>query len=81
MLIDGIEQGLVALLQVLFVAALMFHTNAKLAALSLIPIPFLAAGALAYTLTAHLRYRKQRKASSAMNSLLHDNLAGIRQIK
>ncbi|MHA3773502.1 ABC transporter ATP-binding protein [Verrucomicrobiota bacterium sgz303538] len=80
-LIDGIEQGLVALLQVLFVAALMFHTNAKLAALSLIPIPFLAAGALAYTLTAHLRYRKQRKASSAMNSLLHDNLAGIRQIK
>jgi ABC-type multidrug transport system fused ATPase/permease subunit len=41
----------------------------------------LIAGALAYTLTAHRRYRRQRKASSAMNSLLHDNLAGIRQIK
>lgn len=80
-LIDGIEQGLVAVLQVLFVAALMFYTSAKLAALALIPIPFLAAGALAYTLTAHRRYRLQRKASSAMNSLLHDNLAGIRQIK
>ncbi len=35
----------------------------------------------AYTLTAHGRYRIQRKASSAMNSMLHDNLAGIRQIK
>jgi ABC-type multidrug transport system fused ATPase/permease subunit len=38
-------------------------------------------GALGYTFTAPQRYRKQRKASSAMNALLHDNLAGIRQIK
>jgi ATP-binding cassette subfamily B protein len=80
-LIDGIEQGLIAVLQIVFVAGLMFYTSAKLTALALIPIPFLAAGALAYTLTAHRRYRLQRKASSAMNSLLHDNLAGIRQIK
>ncbi|PYK30706.1 MAG: ABC transporter ATP-binding protein, partial [Verrucomicrobia bacterium] len=31
--------------------------------------------------TAHRRYRLQRRASSAMNSLLHDNLSGIRQIR
>jgi ABC-type multidrug transport system fused ATPase/permease subunit len=80
-LIDGIEQGTVAVLQVGIVAGLMFTTNASLAALALVPIPFLVAGALAYTLTAHRRYRLQRKASSAMNALLHDNLAGIRQIK
>jgi len=49
--------------------------------LSLVPAPFLAGGALWYTLTAHRRYRLQRRASSAMNALLHDNLAGIRQIK
>src|SRR5688572_13785238 len=80
-LIDGIEQGTVAILQIVLVAGLMFATNANLAWLALIPIPFLLAGALAYTLTAHRRYRLQRKASSAMNALLHDNLAGIRQIK
>jgi len=80
-LIDGIEQGLVAVLQIALVAGLMFATNVQLAAVALIPIPFLIAGALGYTLTAHRRYRLQRKASSAMNSLLHDNLAGIRQIK
>ena len=34
-----------------------------------------------YTLTAHRRYRLQRRAASALNSLLLDNLAGIRQIK
>jgi ATP-binding cassette, subfamily B, bacterial len=80
-LIDGIEQGTVAVLQIVIVSALMFATEARLAALALVPIPFLIAGALAYTLTAHRRYRLQRKASSAMNALLHDNLAGIRQIK
>jgi ABC-type multidrug transport system fused ATPase/permease subunit len=80
-LIDGIEQGSVAVLQITVVATLMFLANAQLAWLALIPIPFLVAGALAYTLTAHQRYRGQRKAASAMNALLHDNLAGIRQIK
>jgi ABC-type multidrug transport system fused ATPase/permease subunit len=80
-LIDGIEQGVIAVLQIGIVAGVLFHYNVRLAWLALAPIPFLVAGALAYTLTAPRRYRMQRKASSAMNSLLHDNLAGIRQIK
>ncbi|HWB58696.1 MAG TPA: ABC transporter ATP-binding protein, partial [Chthoniobacteraceae bacterium] len=80
-LIDGIELGVVSVLQVIAVCVLLFSQNAKLALVALIPIPFLIAGALAYTLTAHNRYRIQRKAASAMNSVLHDNLAGIRQIK
>jgi len=80
-LIDGIEQGVVAILQVVIVLSVMFYFNAKLALLALIPFPFLIAGALIYTLTAHRRYRLQRRAASAMNALLHDNLSGIRQIK
>lgn len=81
MLIDGIEQGVVALLQVIIVTGMLMFFNVKLALLALSPIPLLIAGGLIYTLTAHKRYRLQRTASSAMNSLLHDNLAGIRQIK
>src|SRR3989454_4509370 len=80
-LIDGIEQGVVALLQVIIVMAVMFYLNATLALLALAPFPLLIAGALTYTLTAHRRYRLQRRAASAMNALLHDNLAGVRQIK
>ena len=80
-LIDGIEQGVVAALQVLIVVGMMFYLNATLALLALVPFPLLIAGALTYTLTAHLRYRLQRRASSDMNALLHDNLAGVRQIK
>ena len=81
MLIDGIEQGVVAVLQLLVVLAMMFYVSVSLSLIGLAPLPVLAGGALWYTLTAHRRYRLQRRASSAMNSLLHDNLAGIRQIK
>ncbi len=80
-LIDGIEQGVVAVLQIVIVLAVMFYWNVKLAILALVPFPLLIGGALAYTLTAHRRYRLQRRASSDINALLHDNLAGIRQIK
>jgi ATP-binding cassette subfamily B protein len=81
MLIDGIEQGVVAVLQLVIVLGMMFYFSISLTLVGLAPLPFLAGGALWYTLTAHRRYRLQRRASSVMNSLLHDNLAGIRQIK
>jgi ATP-binding cassette subfamily B protein len=80
-LIDGTEQGSVAVLGIIAVAAIMFATNLTLAAVALIPLPLLSAGALWYTLTAHRRYRRQRLAASAMNALLMDNLQGVRQIK
>jgi len=80
-LIDGTEQGSVALLGVVGVAAIMFATNPLLALVALIPLPLLTGGALWYTLTAHKRYRLQREAASAMNALLMDNLQGVRQIK
>ena len=80
-LIDGIEQGLVALLTIIVVLVMMCFYSLQLTLVALSPVPFLAAGALWYTLTAHRRYRLQRRASSAMNALLHDNLSGIRQIR
>lgn len=80
-LIDGIEQGVIAVLQILVVVAVLAHYSPWLTLVALSPMPFLVGGAMAYTLTAHRRYKQQRTAASAMNSLLHDNLAGIRQIK
>ena len=80
-LIDGIEQGTVAILQIAIVLAMMAHYSGALTLAALTPVPFLALGAIAYTLTAGKRYRTARKATSALNSLLHDNLDGIRQIK
>ncbi len=80
-LIDGIEQGVVAVLQIAIVIGVLFIYNASLAWIALAPVPLLAVGAWIYTSTARNRYRLQRRAASAMNSLLHDNIGGIRQIK
>jgi len=80
-LIDGIEQGVVAILQVLVVGGFLFYQDARLAAIAMIPMPFLIFGAWTYTKTAPQRHRRVRTATSAMNSLLHDNIDGIQQIK
>src|SRR3954464_10814 len=80
-LIDGTEQGTVAVLSIVGVLFILFHKSPLLALIALAPIPILSGGALWYTLTAHKRYRAQRLAASAMNALLMDNLQGIRQIK
>lgn len=80
-LIDGIEQGTVALLQVFIVSGLMFAYSPTLTTMALLPIPLLALGSVVYTKVARSRHRKQRAAVSSLNSLLHDNIAGIRQIK
>lgn len=80
-LIDGVEQGVVAVLQIVIVGAFLLMASVPLTLIALIPVPFLLAGATAYTLTARDRYRATRVANSAMNSLLNDNLGGVRQIK
>ena len=80
-LIDGVEQGIIAVLQIGGVGIIIFSINPRLAAWMLLPMPFLVAGAIWYTMTARFRYRAQRKAASAMNALLLDNLQGVRQIK
>jgi ATP-binding cassette subfamily B protein len=80
-LIDGVEQGLIAVLQIIVVLVFMMQADVSLALSALIPIPFLALGAVLYTKSARDRHRSVRKASSGLNSLLHDNVSGMRQIK
>jgi ATP-binding cassette subfamily B protein/subfamily B ATP-binding cassette protein MsbA len=80
-LIDGIEQGVIAILQVLVVGVYLFSLEPRLAAISMLPMPLLAGGAWFYTRTAPKRHRRVRRATSTMNSLLHDNIDGIQQIK
>src|SRR5438309_3616165 len=52
-LIDGTEQGTVAVLSIAGVLAILFYTNPILTWVALIPLPILAGGALWYNITAH----------------------------
>jgi ATP-binding cassette subfamily B protein/subfamily B ATP-binding cassette protein MsbA len=80
-LIDGVEQGLIAALQVLGIGIFLFFLNPTVAAWATLPVPFLAIGAWIYSTKGRDRYRNQRDAASDLNALLHDNISGVRQIK
>jgi len=80
-LIDGIEQGLIAALQVLGIGIYLYILNPQVAGWATLPVPLLAVGAWIYSTRGRDRYRNQREAASDLNALLHDNISGIRQIK
>jgi len=80
-LIDGIEQGVIALLQVVGIGVVLFMLNPGVAAWATLPVPVLMVGAWIYSTQGRDRYRNQRDAASDLNALLHDNISGVRQIK
>lgn len=80
-LIDGVEQGLIAALQVAGIGVYLFVLHPVVAAWATLPVPLLALGAWIYSTRGRDRYRNQRDAASDLNALLHDNISGVRQIK
>ncbi|HTR01337.1 MAG TPA: ABC transporter ATP-binding protein [Candidatus Acidoferrum sp.] len=80
-ILEGIEQGMTALLQIVMAIVVMFHTNTALTWIVLIPTPFIAAGGWIYARLLAPRETQARVATGRMHSLLFDTIAGIRQLK
>ena len=81
LLIDGVEQGLIAILQIVSVSIYLLSQDLVLGLAALAPIPFLMIGATIYTTNARDRYRDVKRYTGDMNSALNDNISGITQIK
>src|SRR5688572_5509221 len=80
-IIEGIDQGLSGLLQFTVVFTYLCYQHAGLALLTVAPLPLVALATMIYQRFAEPRYKAASEAGSELNSLLHDNIAGIRQIK
>ncbi|MCX6848877.1 MAG: ABC transporter ATP-binding protein, partial [Verrucomicrobia bacterium] len=80
-ILEGIEQGCTAVLQIIITAIVMLVADSKLALLVLAPTPFIAAGGWIYSRWVSPRATASREATSALNATLHDTITGIRQIK
>ena len=81
LLIDGLEQGLVAFVQVAGAVIYLYFHDQWLATAAILPLPLLIIGALIYTKNARHRYSEVKEFTGDMNAMLNDNIAGIRQIK
>jgi ATP-binding cassette subfamily B protein/subfamily B ATP-binding cassette protein MsbA len=79
-LIDGVESLVMAVLTLAGITVMLFVMHWQLAVLALIPIPFLAAGAMVFTRRVHALYRTIRQESGRLNAVLQDQLSGIREI-
>ena len=77
--IDGLEGAVTASLTLIGITIMLFILNWKLAALSLLPIPFLMISASWFTSTVHGYYHQIRKHSAELNGYLQDALSGIRE--
>ena len=80
-ILEGIEQGVTAVLQMCIAAVMMFVSDWRLALIILAPTPLIAAGGWIYSRWVAPRSTLAREATSALNSTLHDTIAGIRQVK
>ncbi len=80
-IIEGIDQGLSGILQFTVVFTYLCTLHWGLALLTVAPLPLVAIATMIYQRYAEPRYKASSEASSELNSLLHDNIAGIRQIK
>ncbi len=80
-IIEGVDQAIAALLQFLVVASYMFWLSWQLTLITLIPLPFIGLLTTWWSRRSEPMWRESSEASSALNAILHDNLAGIRQIK
>ena len=80
-IVETIDQTIPALLQFFIMAGWMFYKSWELALVTLAPLPIIGLITTIYSRRAEPRWRESSEASAALNALLHDNLAGIRQIK
>ena len=80
-ILEGVDQFAPALLQIFITAGIMFSLHTKLALVTLMPVPLIAAGALVFSRWVFPRELSAREAAGGLASVLTDNVAGIRQIK
>ncbi len=78
---DGLQQIILNLLVIPTVCIILFANNPKLAALTLIPTPFMVAGTFWFGIVIHRIYQKVWRRWAGLNAVLADSIPGIRVVK
>lgn len=79
-ILDGTEQGIIAVLTLIGVTIMMFVQEPRLAALVFLPLPVLIIMAFRYSKVSKKNWKAVREASGDLNSLLVEDIQGNRLI-
>ena len=80
-ILDGTEQGVIAILTLIGVTIMMFIQEPRLAILVFIPLPILMIMAIRYAKISKKNWKAVREASGDLNSLLVEDIQGNRLIQ
>jgi len=80
-ILDGTEQGVIAVLTLFGVTTMMFIQEPRLAFLVFLPLPILAVMAFRYSKASKRNWRLVREASGDLNSVLVEDIQGNRLIQ
>lgn len=80
-IVQGIGNALGGMMQALVVLIYMLNQHLGLTLITLAPMPLVALITWLYSKYGEPRYFKESEASARLSDQLHDNLAGIKQIK
>ena len=78
---EGLQQIIINLLTLPVICVMMFATDARLAALTLLPTPFMAVGTYWFGRLIHRVYQKVWRRYAGLNAVLADAIPGIRVVK
>ena len=79
-ILDGTEQGVIAVLTLFGVTIMMFVQEPRLASLVFLPLPILIVMAFRYSKISKKNWKAVREASGNLNSLLVEDIQGNRLI-
>ena len=81
LILEGIDQALMAVLQIVLVIGYLVSIQPRMAGLMLVPIPVIVALVAWYTRAADPRATEASVAAGGVGSVLGDSIGGVRQIK
>lgn len=80
-IVRGIQEFIMNILVILGMSIVLFITNWRLAALTLLPIPILVVGSIIFGKKMHMVYHKVWRRMAGMSAILADTIPGIRVVK
>jgi ATP-binding cassette subfamily B protein len=80
-IVNGIQEFLMDILVLVGMSVILFVTNWRLAALTLIPIPTLIVGSVIFGKKMHLVYHKVWRRMAGISAILADTIPGVRVVK
>jgi ATP-binding cassette subfamily B protein len=80
-IVNGIQEFLINIFMLIGMCLILFATNWRLAALTLIPIPTLIVGSVIFGKKMHTVYHKVWRRMASISAILADTIPGVRVVK